>query len=181
MYIYHALINSLSAHMIHINLNTIFCTHIGHSPTKTVSIRYYMETHTHTHFRWNSATAAMPLANGCGSTGQNQAALYIFSRLRKILNSEAKLIFEIQAGKHGHVQPLLRTLHWLTVQAALELRTWSCATCSSHSSLVPGPNQKRLQNVSYMYLSQLLLDSSPAYLSDLLLQIHWHFTSPMLK
>ena len=33
MYIYHALINALSAHMIHINLNTIFYTHVKHSPT----------------------------------------------------------------------------------------------------------------------------------------------------
>ena len=28
MYIYHALTNALSAHMIHINLNMIFCTRI---------------------------------------------------------------------------------------------------------------------------------------------------------
>ena len=49
MYIYHALINALSTHMIHINLNTIFYTHVEHSPTKTICIRYYMETHTHTH------------------------------------------------------------------------------------------------------------------------------------
>ena len=35
MYIYHALINALSAHMIHINLNMIFYTHVEHSPTKT--------------------------------------------------------------------------------------------------------------------------------------------------
>ena len=28
MYIYHALINALSAHMIHINLNRIFYTHV---------------------------------------------------------------------------------------------------------------------------------------------------------
>ena len=35
MYIYHALINALSAHMIDINLNMIFCTHVGHSPIKT--------------------------------------------------------------------------------------------------------------------------------------------------
>ena len=35
MYIYHALINALSAHMIHINLNVIFYTHVEHSPTKT--------------------------------------------------------------------------------------------------------------------------------------------------
>ena len=49
MNIYHVLINALSTHMIHINLNTIFYTHIEHSPTKTIYIRYYMETHTHTH------------------------------------------------------------------------------------------------------------------------------------
>ena len=40
MYIYHALINALSAHMIHINLNMIFYTHVEHSPTKTISIKY---------------------------------------------------------------------------------------------------------------------------------------------
>ena len=47
--IYHALINALSAQVIRINLNTIFYTHVEHSPTKTIYIRYYMETHTHTH------------------------------------------------------------------------------------------------------------------------------------
>ena len=30
MYIYHALINALSAHMIHINLNTVLCTQVVH-------------------------------------------------------------------------------------------------------------------------------------------------------
>ena len=69
MYIYHALINALSAHMIHINLNMIFYTHVKHSPTKTIYIKYYLKiilknnnnnknalqtrarahTHTHTH------------------------------------------------------------------------------------------------------------------------------------
>ena len=38
MYIYHALINTLSAHIIHINLNMIFYIHVEHSPTKT---KYY--------------------------------------------------------------------------------------------------------------------------------------------
>ena len=68
MYIYHALINALSAHMIHINLNMIFYTHVEHSPTKTIYIKYYLKkkiykknnknknalqtrTHTHTHTR----------------------------------------------------------------------------------------------------------------------------------
>ena len=57
-YIYHVLINALSAHMIHINLNMIFYTHVEHSPTKTIYIKYYtppkkrnkkaLQTHTHT-------------------------------------------------------------------------------------------------------------------------------------
>ena len=38
MYIYHTLINALSAHMIQINLNVIFYTHIEHSPTETIYI-----------------------------------------------------------------------------------------------------------------------------------------------
>ena len=40
MYIYHALINALSAHMICINLNISY-THVEHSPTKTIYIKYY--------------------------------------------------------------------------------------------------------------------------------------------
>ena len=58
MYIYHALINVLSAHMIHINLNILYtCTDVEHSPTKTIYMKYYKKifffkaphTHTHTH------------------------------------------------------------------------------------------------------------------------------------
>ena len=49
MYIYHALINFLSAHMIHINLNTVFYTHVEHSPTKTIYVRYYTHARTHAH------------------------------------------------------------------------------------------------------------------------------------
>ena len=41
MYIYHALINALSAYIIHINLNMIFYTHTEHSPTKAIYIKYY--------------------------------------------------------------------------------------------------------------------------------------------
>ena len=47
MFICHTLINTLSASMIHNNLNMIFCTHVEHSPTKTVYIKYYTEKHTH--------------------------------------------------------------------------------------------------------------------------------------
>ena len=54
MYIYHVLINAPSAHMIHINLNMIFYTHVEHSPTKTIYIKFYQNiykkrtTNTHT-------------------------------------------------------------------------------------------------------------------------------------
>ena len=59
MYIYLALTNALRAHIIHINLNTIFYTYVEDSPTKTICIRQsyqnnlhkalYGNTHTHTH------------------------------------------------------------------------------------------------------------------------------------
>ena len=71
MYIYHALINALSAHMIHINLNMIFYTHVEHSPTKTIYIKCYTKTkqtknalqtnkhtHTHTHTHAHRMTVA---------------------------------------------------------------------------------------------------------------------------
>ena len=64
MYIYHALINTLSTHMIHINLNMIFYTHVEHSPTKTIYIKYYFlktnkqknTTHTRTHAHMHART-----------------------------------------------------------------------------------------------------------------------------
>ena len=65
MYIFHVLIHARNAHMIPINLNTIFDTHIEQSPTKTVYIKYYMEQnpthtyafiHTHVHTRIHTHT-----------------------------------------------------------------------------------------------------------------------------
>ena len=53
MYIYHVLINALRADTMYNNLNTIFYTHVEHSPTKTMYIRYYMETHTHNDYNRN--------------------------------------------------------------------------------------------------------------------------------
>ena len=51
MYIYHVLINALSAHMIHINLRMIFYTHVEHSPTKTIYIKYYKNKWKKTHYK----------------------------------------------------------------------------------------------------------------------------------
>ena len=56
MYIYHTLINALSAHMIHINLNMIFYTHAEHSPTKTICIKYYLKTKTKTALQTHTHT-----------------------------------------------------------------------------------------------------------------------------
>ena len=57
MYIYHAPINALSAHMIRINLNTIFYTHVEHSTTKPIYVKYYMKhTHARTHARTHAHT-----------------------------------------------------------------------------------------------------------------------------
>ena len=50
MYIYHALINALSAYMIHINLNMIFYTHVEHSSTQTTLTKH------HTERQWNNWT-----------------------------------------------------------------------------------------------------------------------------
>ena len=49
LYIYDALINALSAHVIRINLNMIFYTSVEHSPTKTIYIKSTANTHTHTY------------------------------------------------------------------------------------------------------------------------------------
>ena len=58
MYSYHALIKALIAHIMHICLNTIFYTHLEHSPTKTIYVRYYLETYMHarTHARTHTHT-----------------------------------------------------------------------------------------------------------------------------
>ena len=56
MYIYHALIKALSAHIMHINLNTIFCMYAEDSPTKTVYVRHYVETHALVHKRKRTHT-----------------------------------------------------------------------------------------------------------------------------
>ena len=73
MYIYPALINALSAHVIHINLNLIFYTHVEHSPTKTIYLKYYIKTktkqkthykhiHARTHTRTHTHTHAVTVA-----------------------------------------------------------------------------------------------------------------------
>ena len=55
MHIYYVFINTLSAHMVQINLDTLFYMHVEHSPTKTIYVKYYIygNAHTHTHINCN--------------------------------------------------------------------------------------------------------------------------------
>ena len=46
--------------------------------------------------------------------------LYPLSRLHKVQNSAAKLVFKV--CKHDHVQPLLQAPHWLLVQARTDYK-----------------------------------------------------------
>ena len=64
-YVYHALVNTLSAPVICINISMIFYTHAEHSPTKTIYMKYYTQkqtcttyTYTHTHTHTHSCTHA---------------------------------------------------------------------------------------------------------------------------
>ena len=50
MYTYHALVNSLNAHMIHINLQMIFCAHVEHSPTKTPHTKHHTDIFSNGHW-----------------------------------------------------------------------------------------------------------------------------------
>ena len=55
MYTYRALINALSVHAIHINLNKIFYSHVTHSPIKN-NLHKVVCGNTHTHARTHAFT-----------------------------------------------------------------------------------------------------------------------------
>ena len=46
--------------------------------------------------------------------------LYLLHKLQKLQNCAARLVFK--AKKHEHVTPLLRTLHWLPIQARIDYK-----------------------------------------------------------
>ena len=102
MYIYHALINALSAHMIHINLNMIFYTHAEHSPTKTIYIKYY--THldhyyyyyhiitTYYHSSWTSVNGSgcgEDVGNRCLESGCRRDPAVLAKRPRRSVSARA--------------------------------------------------------------------------------------------
>ena len=43
VYIYHALIDALNAHTVHVNLNTMFYTHVEQGPASAIHIKYYLK------------------------------------------------------------------------------------------------------------------------------------------
>ena len=106
--------------MIHINLNTIFYTHVEHSPTKTICIRYYMETHTHTHNDYS-----------------RNRVLILDGVLWKLLLTQ-KCHFNVgrvNEGKQlGCIAWLERVCSWrFVVKASVAVRVWTC----SFLSLIP--------------------------------------------
>ena len=58
IYVYHVLFNALNIHMKHINLNTIFCTHVSRAQSYQNSLHKVLfgNTHTHTHARTHACT-----------------------------------------------------------------------------------------------------------------------------
>ena len=66
---------------------------------------------------------------------------HLLEKLQKVHNSAARLV--LKAHKRDHVSPLLRTLHWLPIQARIEYK---------------------LSTVCHSFFS----DTAPVYLSDLL-------------
>ena len=75
-------------------------------------------------------------------TRSSQAALgHLLEKLGKVQNSAARLV--LKADEQDHVSPLLRTLHWLPIQARIE---------------------HKLSTLCHSFFS----DTAPVYLSDLL-------------
>ena len=78
MYIYHALINALNAHMIHINLTTIFYTHAEHLPKQFTKGIIWKHTHTHTHGRAPAHTHPYTHTHTCTQLSQIIVIFMIF-------------------------------------------------------------------------------------------------------
>ena len=53
MYIYYALVDTLSTRMLYTDLNMKLYTQVEHNHVKIIYIKYYMETHTHTQTAMN--------------------------------------------------------------------------------------------------------------------------------
>lgn len=57
----------------------------------------------------------------------SECPLYITNKLQKVQNAAARLV--LKARKSDHVKPLLRTLHWLPIQARIDYKL--CTLCHS--------------------------------------------------
>ena len=66
---------------------------------------------------------------------------YLVERLQRVQNSAARLV--LKAKKRDHITPLLRSLHWLPVQARIQYKVLS-------------------------HCHNFFMNSAPAYISDLL-------------
>ena len=93
-------------------------------------------------------------------------SLYLLSRLQKVQNSAAKLVFK--ARKRDHVQSFLQALHWLLAQARIHYKLSTVSTFS--------PKLTHLLPIS---LTVSLCTPLPG--DFVLLQPHGYFVSPMTE
>ena len=88
-------------------------------------------------------------SQGCRKMDVTRGRISRTEKLQKVQNTAARLI--LKAHKRDHVSPLLRTLHWLPIQAHIKYEYKLSTLCHSFFS-----------------------DAAPVYLSDLL-----RFYSPL--
>ena len=93
-------------------------------------------------------------------------SLYLLSRVQKVRNSAAKLVFK--ARKRDHVQSFLQALHWLLAQARIHYKLSTVSTFS--------PKLTHLLPIS---LTFSLCTPLPG--NFVLLQTHGYFVSPMTE
>ena len=83
---------------------------------------------------------------------------YLIDRLQRVQNAAARLVF--RARKHDHVSPLLKSLHWLPVEARIEYKL--CVLCHDFFS---GSAPEYIAKLLSVYVpSRQLRSSSDQYM-----------------
>ena len=151
MYIYCAVISALSAHIIRINLNMIFYSHVEHSPIKNNLHKVlYRNTHTHTtmnsnvhdadqyhtcacmHTRTHACTHAHTHAHTDYDCSRNRVLILVGAMKINFYHSLASVLAEVAIGKW----------HWElrspAPQPTQERAVWQEGLHQQHAHMVQG-------------------------------------------
>ena len=82
--------------MIHINLNTIFYTHVKHSPTKTICIKYYLKIIIKTHYK--HAHACTRTHTECYVKGLSQSVMS-----QSVMLKDCVVVFKIKVTVRARI------------------------------------------------------------------------------